>query len=98
VTPGLMICRDLRKRSLAGPSFPGEPNALIPANGLFTVDTSTLDDTHREVLRIMACDKRVLRGGSFRVTHDEVTVTHRGNYDASVATSSMDSAWRVDLP
>jgi formylglycine-generating enzyme required for sulfatase activity len=31
-----------------------------------------------------ACDKRVLRGGSYRVAHDEITVTHRGNYDASV--------------
>nr|WP_294526699.1 SUMF1/EgtB/PvdO family nonheme iron enzyme [uncultured Rhodopila sp.] len=31
-----------------------------------------------------ACDKRVLRGGSFRSTHDEITVTYRGNYDASV--------------
>lgn len=31
-----------------------------------------------------ACDKRVLRGGSFRSPHDEITVTYRGNYDASV--------------
>jgi formylglycine-generating enzyme required for sulfatase activity len=31
-----------------------------------------------------SCDKRVLRGGSFRGTHDEVTVTYRGNYDAPV--------------
>ncbi|MEA2740829.1 MAG: hypothetical protein QOH05_4136 [Acetobacteraceae bacterium] len=30
------------------------------------------------------CDKRVLRGGSFRAGHDEITVTSRGNYDASV--------------
>jgi formylglycine-generating enzyme required for sulfatase activity len=31
-----------------------------------------------------ACDKRVLRGGSFRSPHDEITVTYRANYDASV--------------
>nr|WP_294550323.1 SUMF1/EgtB/PvdO family nonheme iron enzyme [uncultured Rhodopila sp.] len=31
-----------------------------------------------------ACDKRVLRGGSFRSPHDEITVMYRGNYDASV--------------
>ncbi len=31
-----------------------------------------------------SCDKRVLRGGSFRSPHDEITVTYRGNYDASV--------------
>lgn len=31
-----------------------------------------------------SCDKRVLRGGSFRAPHDEITVTYRGNYDASV--------------
>jgi len=31
-----------------------------------------------------SCDKRVLRGGSFRAGHDEVTVTYRGNYDAPV--------------
>jgi formylglycine-generating enzyme required for sulfatase activity len=31
-----------------------------------------------------ACDKRVLRGGSFRVGHDEITVTYRSNYDAPV--------------
>jgi formylglycine-generating enzyme required for sulfatase activity len=30
------------------------------------------------------CDKRVLRGGSFRAQHDEITVTYRGNYDAPV--------------
>jgi formylglycine-generating enzyme required for sulfatase activity len=30
------------------------------------------------------CDKRVLRGGSFRASHDEITVTYRGSYDASV--------------
>jgi formylglycine-generating enzyme required for sulfatase activity len=30
------------------------------------------------------CEKRVLRGGSFRSTHDEITVTYRGEYDASV--------------
>jgi formylglycine-generating enzyme required for sulfatase activity len=31
-----------------------------------------------------SCDKRVLRGGSFRAGHDEITVTYRGNYDAPV--------------
>jgi formylglycine-generating enzyme required for sulfatase activity len=31
-----------------------------------------------------SCDKRVLRGGSFRAQHDEITVTYRGNYDAPV--------------
>jgi formylglycine-generating enzyme required for sulfatase activity len=31
-----------------------------------------------------ACQKRVLRGGSFRESHDEITVTYRGNYDAAV--------------
>jgi formylglycine-generating enzyme required for sulfatase activity len=31
-----------------------------------------------------SCDKRVLRGGSFRSQHDEITVTYRGNYDAPV--------------
>ena len=31
-----------------------------------------------------ACGKRVLRGGSFRSTHDQITVTSRGNYDAPV--------------
>ena len=31
-----------------------------------------------------ACEKRVLRGGSFRSGHDEITVTYRGNYDAPV--------------
>jgi formylglycine-generating enzyme required for sulfatase activity len=31
-----------------------------------------------------ACPKRVLRGGSFRAPHDEITVTYRGNYDAPV--------------
>lgn len=30
------------------------------------------------------CEKRVLRGGSFRAPHDEITVTYRGEYDASV--------------
>jgi formylglycine-generating enzyme required for sulfatase activity len=30
------------------------------------------------------CDKRVLRGGSFRSPHDEITVAYRGNYDAAV--------------
>ena len=30
------------------------------------------------------CEKRVLRGGSFRSAHDEITVMSRGNYDASV--------------
>jgi formylglycine-generating enzyme required for sulfatase activity len=30
------------------------------------------------------CDKRVLRGGSFRSSHDEITVTSRVSYDASV--------------
>jgi formylglycine-generating enzyme required for sulfatase activity len=30
------------------------------------------------------CQKRVLRGGSFRLPHDEITVTYRGNYDAPV--------------
>jgi formylglycine-generating enzyme required for sulfatase activity len=31
-----------------------------------------------------SCEKRVLRGGSFRSPHDEITVTYRGNYDAPV--------------
>ncbi|HEY4042328.1 MAG TPA: SUMF1/EgtB/PvdO family nonheme iron enzyme [Rhodopila sp.] len=31
-----------------------------------------------------SCGKRVLRGGSFRAPHDEITVTYRGNYDAPV--------------
>jgi formylglycine-generating enzyme required for sulfatase activity len=31
-----------------------------------------------------SCEKRVLRGGSFRAPHDEITVTYRGNYDAPV--------------
>ena len=31
-----------------------------------------------------SCDKRVLRGGSFRAPHDEITVTYRSNYDAPV--------------
>jgi formylglycine-generating enzyme required for sulfatase activity len=31
-----------------------------------------------------ACEKRVLRGGSFRASHDEITVTYRSNYDAPV--------------
>lgn len=30
------------------------------------------------------CEKRVLRGGSFRSPRDEITVTYRGNYDAPV--------------
>jgi formylglycine-generating enzyme required for sulfatase activity len=30
------------------------------------------------------CEKRVLRGGSFRSPHDEITVTYRFAYDASV--------------
>ncbi len=30
------------------------------------------------------CEKRVLRGGSFRAPHDEITVIYRGNYDAAV--------------
>jgi formylglycine-generating enzyme required for sulfatase activity len=30
------------------------------------------------------CEKRVLRGGSFRSAHDDVTVTARSNYDAPV--------------
>jgi len=33
---------------------------------------------------IKGCGKRVLRGGSFRAGHDEITVTYRNNYDASV--------------
>jgi formylglycine-generating enzyme required for sulfatase activity len=37
--------------------------------------------TPREV---KACQKRVLRGGSFGSPHDEITVTYRGNYDAPV--------------
>jgi formylglycine-generating enzyme required for sulfatase activity len=39
------------------------------------------DGSPREV---KSCDKRVLRGGSFRAPHDEITVTYRGNYDAPV--------------
>jgi formylglycine-generating enzyme required for sulfatase activity len=39
------------------------------------------DATPRET---KICDKRVLRGGSFRAGHDEITVTYRGNYDAPV--------------
>ncbi|HJS84275.1 MAG TPA: SUMF1/EgtB/PvdO family nonheme iron enzyme [Acetobacteraceae bacterium] len=31
-----------------------------------------------------SCMKRVLRGGSFRTRHDEITVASRGSYDASV--------------
>jgi formylglycine-generating enzyme required for sulfatase activity len=31
-----------------------------------------------------ACDKRVLRGGSFRATHDAIAATARNNYDQSV--------------
>jgi len=31
-----------------------------------------------------SCSKRTLRGGSFRETHDRITVTARANYDASV--------------
>jgi formylglycine-generating enzyme required for sulfatase activity len=34
--------------------------------------------------QVKSCDKRVLRGGSFRSPHDEITVTSRGNYDAPV--------------
>jgi len=30
------------------------------------------------------CEKRVLRGGSFLNTHDDITVTARNNYDQSV--------------
>jgi formylglycine-generating enzyme required for sulfatase activity len=30
------------------------------------------------------CEKRVLRGGSFRAPHDEISVTYRSNYDAPV--------------
>jgi formylglycine-generating enzyme required for sulfatase activity len=30
------------------------------------------------------CQKRVLRGGSFRNRRDEITVTARGNYDGPV--------------
>ena len=30
------------------------------------------------------CDKRVLRGGSYRNIHDDITVTSRNNYDQSV--------------
>jgi formylglycine-generating enzyme required for sulfatase activity len=30
------------------------------------------------------CLQRVLRGGSFRATHEEITVVSRGNYDSSV--------------
>jgi formylglycine-generating enzyme required for sulfatase activity len=30
------------------------------------------------------CTKRVLRGGSFRSPHDEITVTYRFAYDTSV--------------
>ena len=39
------------------------------------------DATPRDV---KGCAKRVLRGGSFRSSHDQVTVTYRGNYDAPV--------------
>jgi formylglycine-generating enzyme required for sulfatase activity len=39
------------------------------------------DATPREA---KGCDKRVLRGGSFRAPHDEITVTYRGSYDAPV--------------
>jgi formylglycine-generating enzyme required for sulfatase activity len=31
-----------------------------------------------------SCEKRVLRGGSFRAGHDEIAVTYRSNYDAPV--------------
>jgi formylglycine-generating enzyme required for sulfatase activity len=31
-----------------------------------------------------SCDKRVLRGGSFRAPHDEITTSYRSNYDAPV--------------
>ncbi|HEY0185245.1 MAG TPA: SUMF1/EgtB/PvdO family nonheme iron enzyme [Rhodopila sp.] len=40
-----------------------------------------VDATPREA---KSCEKRVLRGGSFRSQHDEITVTYRGNYDAPV--------------
>ena len=33
---------------------------------------------------LKGCDKRVLRGGSFRNGHDDLTVTARNNYDQSV--------------
>jgi formylglycine-generating enzyme required for sulfatase activity len=39
------------------------------------------DATPRET---KGCEKRVLRGGSFRSPRDEITVTYRINYDASV--------------
>jgi formylglycine-generating enzyme required for sulfatase activity len=39
------------------------------------------DATPREA---KSCEKRVLRGGSFRAPHDEITATYRSNYDASV--------------
>ena len=31
-----------------------------------------------------SCEKRVLRGGSFRSPHDEITAAYRSNYDAPV--------------
>ncbi|MGE0370669.1 MAG: SUMF1/EgtB/PvdO family nonheme iron enzyme [Gammaproteobacteria bacterium] len=40
-----------------------------------------VDGSAREV---KGCMKRVLRGGSFRETHQKITVTLRGNYDAAV--------------
>lgn len=39
------------------------------------------DATPREA---KSCEKRALRGGSFRDSHDEITVTYRNNYDAGV--------------
>jgi formylglycine-generating enzyme required for sulfatase activity len=33
---------------------------------------------------LRGCEKRVLRGGSFRAGRDDITVTSRGNYDAPV--------------
>jgi formylglycine-generating enzyme required for sulfatase activity len=39
------------------------------------------DGTPREAKN---CEKRVLRGGGFREGRDQITVTARGNYDASV--------------
>jgi formylglycine-generating enzyme required for sulfatase activity len=39
------------------------------------------DATPREA---KTCEKRVLRGGSFRAGHDEIAVTYRSNYDAPV--------------
>jgi formylglycine-generating enzyme required for sulfatase activity/uncharacterized caspase-like protein len=39
------------------------------------------DATPREA---KSCEKRVLRGGSFRAPHDEITASYRVNYDAPV--------------